>query len=192
MSQDFYKIIVPAAELLDFDTASKWCRDINVADTDLVNILISSATELIEGIMNRNFVTRTTIGKFDCLSSSKYEPKPFIEVRRAPLIAISEIRVNGSVVSSSEYALKESDGFSRILFLTEPDLDADLPYPIEVDFTAGYGAAADVPDDIVTAVEQMVLFWYENRGDVSTDKKQKMPFVTRAIINKYRIVNTFG
>ena len=191
--QDLYSVTTPASEQpIVFNTASNWCRDIAVADTTLVTSLIAACTDIFESQSNRVFVQRSITGKFDCFQSTRLEYKPFVEIRRSPLVSVFEVRVNGDALDLSEYVVKDSQGFSRILFLGSHTLDEDLAYAIEVDFVVGYGAAADVPEDVKTAIQQWILLLYENRGDISTDVKQKMPFVTYHILKKYRIVNSFG
>jgi uncharacterized phiE125 gp8 family phage protein len=37
-----------------------------------------------------------------------------------------------------------------------------------VDYTAGYGDAADVPADLRQAVLTLVAYWYEHRDSVTT------------------------
>ena len=190
MAQDFYEITTPpATDPITFALAAAWGRDIESADTTLVESLITAVTELFQSMTNRILVTTLITGKFDNFCYSSYEVYPFIEIRRSPLISISEVRVNS--VASTDYELKETSGFARLLFNPVPVLDVEA-YPIEVDFSVGYGNAAAVPDDIKTALEQWVLFFYENRGDSSPDKKQTIPFVSKHILKKYRILNTYG
>jgi len=174
---------------LAFPAVQDWGRDIDSADEELVNSLIAAVTELFQSMTNRIFITSEFTGKFANLCYSSYEPYPFIEIRRSPLVSISELRVNG--VANTDYVIKESSGFARVLFTTTPILDVEA-YPIEVDFVAGYGTQDQIPGDVKTALQQWVLFFYENRGDVSPDAKQTMPFVVRHILKKYRIVNTYG
>ena len=189
---DFYELVTaPIEQPLTFNTASKWCRDIHSEDADLVTALIKSATNLFESMSNRVFVTRSLTGKFPGVCSSNQESHPFVAIKRSPLIAISEIRTDGDVLDPTAYAIKESSSFARVWFLENLDLDVDTPYPIEIDFTAGYGLAASLPSEIITMLEQTILFWYENRGDVSTDEKQQIPFVAKQILKSIRIVNTF-
>jgi uncharacterized phiE125 gp8 family phage protein len=190
MPCDFYQVTTPpAADPILFAAASAWCRDIDIADTTIVDQLISAATLLVESQTNRVLESRTITGKFDCFKTSKFECKQFVELRRAPLVSVETVTVNGDVLPSADYILKESSAFARILFQNSFVLDTDLAFAIEVSFVAGYAA---VPADIITAIEQLVLFWYENRGDVSTDKKQLIPLVTKQIIKQNRILNTFG
>ena len=87
-------------------------------------------------------------------------------------------------------------GFSRVLFengIFDASPDLNVPYPLKITFTAGYGAAADVPSDIKTALKAHIAFMYENRGDAIAEGDLSMPLETKAIYKgKYQIINTFG
>jgi uncharacterized phiE125 gp8 family phage protein len=194
MITDFYEITTPAAEdPVNFNTASEWCRDISTVDQTLVETLISAATKQCEKTTNRVFVSRTFTGKFVTTCVSPFEQNEYIELRRAPLISVTSVKVNGVALTVDvDYIIKESSSFSRILFLNSISPDADLGYPIEVEFVAGYGNQAAQPDWITTVIQQIVLFWYENRGDVSTDKKQVLPQVAIPILRQHKILNTYG
>lgn len=186
---DLYTIITPADEsAVAFSEASAWCRDINIADTDLVEGLITAATLIVESQTNRVFIQRTINAEFDCFNSSKFEPKLFVELRRAPLISVTSVTVNGTVLPSTDYIIKNSSSFTRILFQNSFVLDTDVAYAISVLFIAGY---AVVPKDLIIAIEQIVLYWYENRGDVSADEDH-LPKIAKQIIKQNRILNTFG
>ncbi len=194
MSNDFYEIKTPAVnEPITLAEAKSWGRDIATADDSIVTALIEAAREILESAMNRVFVSRTFTGKFSNFCRSSFENFLFVELRRSPLISVVSVKINGDLLTlTTDYIVKEKSSFSRILFkssATSITFDEDLAYPIEVEFTAGF---ATVPEDILAAVKQTVLFWYENRGDVSTDGKQLLPFVVMPIIKKNRIVNTYG
>lgn len=191
---DFYEIkTAPIGFSVTFAKVSEWCRDINVADTILVEDLIAAATEQAEKETNRIFVERTFTGKFAGTCLSKYEPAEYIELRRAPLISVTSVKINGVALTADDYIIKDSSSFARILFLSsiDPDLES-LAYPIEVEFLAGYGDEDSQPDWVTTVIRQIVLFWYENRGDVSPDKKQNLPFVAKTILKQHKILNTYG
>lgn len=49
-----------------------------------------------------------------------------------------------------------------------PAVQGDRRLPIAVTFTAGYGAAAQVPDTIVQAILLLVGYWYDNRAAAGT------------------------
>jgi uncharacterized phiE125 gp8 family phage protein len=190
---DFYELKTPPSGFpVDFTKTSQWCRDIDTTDTDLVNELIEASTDSIEKATNRVFIERTYTGKFSNTCISQFELYPYIEIRRSPLNSITNIKVNGDILDTEDYLLKESQGFSRILFLNSLDLDFELTYPIEVEFIAGYGDESTVPGNIKVAIQQYVLFLYENRGDVIPTGKNQFPLVTHKIVKKNRIVNSYG
>ena len=187
--QDFYEIKTPASgDPVSFADFVVFGRDIDSNEQTLVESLISSATELIESVTNRVYSERVYVGYFDGASSSKYESHSFIQIRRAPLISVDSVTINSEIVSPTDYLVKQKDGFSRILFLENYVFD-NVAYPIEIEFTTGY---SPIPENIKTAIKQTVLFWYENRGDVSTDGELSLPRIVMSILRQYRIVNTFG
>jgi len=185
----YYEVKTPPVALpLNFATASAWCRDIDAADADLVETLIAAATDKLESMTNRVFVTRTITGMFSCFGTSEFERYDFIEVRRSPFASIVTVKVNGVTLDAAEYELKKKHGYHRVLFLGSHTLDA-VAYPIEIEFTAGYST---VPGGILVGIQQLVLFWYENRGDVSTDGSMTIPLVVKTIVNQYRIKTAHG
>lgn len=195
---DFYKVAIPPAEaLISLVDAKAWLRidsDITADDT-LVQALIDAAVDSCEKHTNRVFVARTIDGFFGGLSVSKYYEWPYLSIRRSPLGTISAVYnfVDGdyAVVDVGDYEIQESNAFTRVMFTEIPSVDTDVVYPFKVTFTAGYGTAADVPEDIVLAVKQMISFWYENRGDVAPDGKRGLPMETKAILAQYKIMDTF-
>lgn len=193
---DLYEVTVAATEEPVTSLNAKDFLRIDLTDDDeIVNALITACTNQLEKYTNRVFVQRTFKGSFSLLQLSDFEEYPYVQIRRAPLVSITSVKamVGGELVdiSSDNYQLKEKNGFSRILFTESISCD-DVPYPLEVIFVAGFGAASAVPQDIKTAIKQYMLFLYENRGDVLPDGNINFPVVTQAIADKYRIVNTFG
>jgi len=196
MGHDFYTITVPAAEEpITLNDALDWGRvDQNSPDEKLIESLITVAVEQCENFTNRVFVERTFLGQFDCAEQSQFERHPFVELRRGPFKSLTSItlEIDGAPVAVTGVLTKNSATYARLLFSETLSTSDDVAYPLQVTFKAGYGAASAVPEDIKTAIKQAVLFWYENRGDVAPDGKQKLPLVATMILHKYRIVNTFG
>lgn len=199
MQTDYYDIKTPPAELITLADAKVWIRmdsDIT-ADDALIQALIEAATEACEIHTNRCFVQRTFYGYFSTLAISKQQnyDYPFVQVRRAPIVSLTNayLYVDGdysSLVDAGDYELQQSPAFARVRFYQ--DLSADeVAFPLRLEFVAGYGAASDVPEALVTAVKQELAFLYENRGDVAPDGKKGMPVEVRSLLTKYRILNTF-
>lgn len=193
---DRYDITSPASgDPVSLAEAKAWCRVRHTADDTLITTLINSVTLFGEKYCNRVFIERTYEGYFDALCSSKLELYPFITVRRAPLQSIDavEIFTDGAYAAFTDYKLKETNGYPRLIFENGITADTNAVYPVKVDFKAGYVNAAAVPEDIKTAIKAHVAFLYENRGDVVAEDKLSMPLETKSIYSgKYRILNTWG
>lgn len=60
-----------------------------------------------------------------------------------------------------------------------------------VTFIAGYGwtydLGSEVPDDIITAIKELITYWYENRDN----EKVQWPGVSRLLLDPYRRVTLF-
>lgn len=193
---DFYEIDTAAAGLpIVLGDTKEFMRVDHPGDDDLIQSLIDVANNQGEKYTNRTFVKQTYVGKFSMLETSQYERYSFLTLRRSPLIVVNNVKVvlndELTTVSTADYQVKEMSGFSRILFTEIPSCD-DVPYPLEVNFDAGYATASVVPEGIKTAMKQHILFFYENRGDVMPDGKNTIPKVVKAIYSKFRILNTFG
>lgn len=195
MTSDNYELIVPATENpVTLEDAKAWCKVCHSSEDTLFQALITAATQKAERFTNRVFIERTFTGFFSGLSCSKFEKGLYLELRRAPLISVSSVEATvddeQETTSTDDYDVKENPGFSRIIF-NEVSQSLDLiPYPWQVDFVAGYGAAAAVPEPIKMAIRETVCYWRANRGDCG--KGDELPSIAKAILGEYRIVNTYG
>lgn len=195
MGNDYYEITSPPSEEpVTLAEAKSWCKVETTEDDTLITALVKAARLTGEKYCNRTFVTTTFKGFYSALELTNCEKYPFVALRRAPLDTVTSVQlmVDDSLedVDSDDYFLKEKSSFSRILFSGSLNGD-DVAYPLEIVFTAGYGAASAVPEDIKTAIKQHILYLYENRGDVSPDGELPMPIEVRAMYSKYRILDTF-
>lgn len=195
MQDDRYEIIVPAVgEVIRLIEAKDYLKidDDITKDDILIDQLIISVTDLIEKYTNRILLPTTITGHFANLVRTEFEAHPFLQIRRAPLTSV--VSVKGMVdsvltdIPTTDYFLKETATYSRILFSTAPSVDTDLAYPLQVSFVAGY---SPVPDALKVGLKEWISFLYFNRGDVIPEGKELMPSVVEAILTKYRILNTF-
>jgi len=72
---------------------------------------------------------------------------------------------------------------------TWPAIRSGLYDAVKVEFTAGYGAASDVPEDLKHAVLFMIAHLYEMREPVvagNIDIKT-VPFAVDALMDMYRV-----
>lgn len=176
------------------------------ADDNLITSLIESATDILEGYTQRWFIQRTeVVGDFDSIQVTNQETYPFVEIRRSPLISVASVQnfLGGAfqnMTVDTDYQVKRLSSFSRIVFFNAINVDDDIVYPLRVTFNAGYGAEADVPSTIKTAIMQLVNHMWLNRGDCveesaggsSVVQGITVPKMILALVNKYKILNTFG
>lgn len=181
----------PAGDPVLWPEFQAWGRDIDPADQSEVEGLISAATLQLEDLTSRVFVEREFEGFWGGFDYSRLTGYRFIELRRSPLISVSEVIVAGEVlVEGTDYHIEERRGFSRVLFESSVDAAGTAGiYLIQATFSAGYQT---VPADIVLAIKSTALYWYENRGEISPDAGQKLPpQVLKLMRDKYRIAGVY-
>jgi uncharacterized phiE125 gp8 family phage protein len=189
---DFYTVTIPPNELpvslAELKTYLKVTWDY---EDDLLNMLNQSATNDIEGYSNRILVTRTFLGEYDAIEFSKFEVEGFVEIRRSPLGSITSIEViqGGSGVAVTGTVEKDNFSYARVLFDDPlPSYDDDVARPLQIVFTAGYGAATDVPGEDKLAIMKLVNFHYRNRGDCAA-QCEGPGTIFKSV---KRIIGTFG
>ena len=134
-------IAPPGEEPVTLAEAKAFCR-IDGSDEDaLVNALIAAARLQVESLTGRALITQSWRLTMACA------PR-LVELPVIPVAAL---------VAAPDGAVLQGDA----VLLVEP-VDE-----LTVDYTAGYGAAADVPGDLKQAVLTLVAYWYENRDAVT-------------------------
>ena len=173
-----------------------WGRITWDTDDTMLESLMLAATQKAEQFTNRVFIQRTFTGYFECLECPHgYEKGYYLALRRAPIVSVTTVKVYEDdileTISSDDYDLKPTAGFSRIIFSEINNSPDTVPYPYQVEFVAGYGTkTTDVPEPIKLAIKQTVSYWYQNRGDC--DCGSEMPGTAKEILGEYRILNTYG
>lgn len=192
MLDDYYQVLSgPLAEPVTLAEAKSHLRITHNADDTLISSMITAARIFGQKYCNRIFTETSILCQFGGVDVSNFETYQFIQVRRCPLISINslEIYTGGAYTVSTDYLLKDSNGFPRILFNNGIESDNDAIYPIQITASFGYQT---VPEDLKAAVLCHVAFLYENRGDVAATYNVSMPHETKSIYSgKYRIINTF-
>lgn len=158
-------------------------------DTTLIASIIGAATKFCEEYTNRSFVTQTLRLSLDGIN--EYDQKiqdgfhtgafqifynNFIEIPKPPLISVSSIKFfddsdTESTWATSNYYIDNVSEPARVILRDGGAYPTDLRNAngIQVNYTAGYGAASAVPEAIRVAIMQYALNLYEHRGD---DEKQ--------------------
>ena len=137
-----YLIAGPGEEPVSLAEAKAFAR-IDGGDEDaLVSALVAAARLHVESLTGRTLVTQTWRLVLKCVSGLVV-PLPVV-----PAIAL---------VDAPEGAVLQGD--SVLLASAADDLS--------IDYTAGYGDAEDVPQDLKQAVLTLVAYWYEHRDSVT-------------------------
>lgn len=177
----------PAEEPVTLGEARAFLRLDDTSEDGLLAALITAARAVLEGETRRAFVTqswRLLIDRF---------PEGAIVMPLAPVAEVTAIRLvarNGEseTVDPALYDLELGAEPPRI----HPAARGTWPAPkkraggIAVDFTAGYGGPAAVPQALKHAVLLLVAHWFETRLPVAFEGANEIPFTVGALIAPYR------
>ena len=138
-----YLIAGPGEEPVSLAEAKAFAR-IDGSDEDaLVSALIAAARLHVESLTGRALVTQTWRLVLKCVSGLV-----------VPLPVVPAIEL----VDAPDGAVLQGDA---VLLASRVD-------ELSIDYTAGYGGAEDVPQDMKQAVLTLVAYWYEHRDSVTT------------------------
>ncbi len=138
-----YLIAGPGEEPVSLAEAKAFAR-VDGSDEDaLMSALVAAARLHVESLTGRALVTQTWRLVLKCVSG---------RVVQLPVVPAIEL------VEAPAGAVLQGDS---VLLAAEVD-------ELSIDYTAGYGDAADVPVDLKQAVLTLVAYWYEHRDSVTT------------------------
>lgn len=202
-----YILITPAAETpISVAEFKAWAKITSSADDAIIADLIAAVTLSAEQYTKRDFVTKTYDTYRDVFGdewesparNNLYSIDAPIWLRKSPLQVVTEVEYlsGGSNVAYNISNLRtvKKPAYSYIKpnnGLSWPNVD-DEPQAVRVRFTAGYGAAADVPADLKQALLNHVLSVYQNRGDCDNGcdcSCQFAPAYSLSVYRQYRIVD---
>lgn len=176
--------VPPATEPVSLFDAKMHLRVDDTAEDALIERAITTARRWAEHHTGRAFVTQGHEAYWDAWPAAFLVPLP-------PLVAVTAITwrdgANTSrTVPPSDYLVDALAG--RIT----PAPGRSWPTgglwpvnPIAVAFSAGYGAAADVPAEIRSALLLIVGHLYEHREQVTEAKLVSLPFAVSALLADY-------
>jgi uncharacterized phiE125 gp8 family phage protein len=154
----------PAAEPLLLTDAKTYLRVSGTEDDILIGTLIRAARETIERETGLGLIDQTWRLVLDA-----WPPAWLIAVPLRPFKSLDAVRVLDANAAPSVVALSTFDvsvAAGTIRLKSRPADPLRLSAGIELDITIGFGTAGSaIPNALVQAIQQLVAFWYENRGD---------------------------
>jgi uncharacterized phiE125 gp8 family phage protein len=184
-------LVAPAVEPVTLAESKLQCRQDGSADDTLITALIVAARQSAENRTGRALVTQQW--RFDL---DRF-PVDTLELPLPPLQSVQSLTyLDGDGVrqtlAASEYEViaNETPGVVLPAYGKSWPACRQTPGSVQISFTAGYGAAANVPQ----AIKQWMLLnigtWYDHRESVdvgSSTEPAVMPY-TEALLDPYRII----
>ena len=182
-------ITPPAAEPVTLAEARAHLRIDGTGDDALIAALIAAAREAVESHTRRALMAqswRLTLDRFpgaplpwwDGVRQGADLPSSAgaIELPRPPLQSVASVTVFDdadapAVVPAADYFVDTAREPGRIVLRSAKSWPVvrRAAAGVEIDFTAGYGAATDVPQAIRQGILLLAGYWFENREAVSPD-----------------------
>ena len=145
-----YLLAGPGEEPVTLAEAKAWCR-IDAADEDaLVVALIAAARLHVESVTGRALIEQQWRLTLDC-PKGRVVPLPVVPVMAVISATADENSID--VELQGDGVLLPGEGFRTL----------------SIDYTAGYGGAADVPQDLKQALLRLVACWFENRDTTAPE-----------------------
>lgn len=183
----------PASEpVTSAEVITQLREDSVLAQTALIDNLITAARQIIEEYLHRSLITTEYTLYRDAFGHDLSEV--FIPIGGIQSVdAIRYVDDGGTLqtLSTSNYRVDVRSLIPRVTpaWDYEWPVTRDVSNAVEIDFTAGYGDdAADVPMAIRQAITLLVAHWYENRTPVAiATNTQKIPMTVDALLGSYRV-----
>lgn len=161
----------PAIEPVTLAEVKAWLREDGVEEDDLIQALLVSARMTLEAYTRRFFVTqnwRVSLDAWPCAGAGIL--LPFAPFQSVFAIRVFDVNNVAQTLATTGYRAPPDSVGGRLTFLTAPPAPGRRTDGVEIDFTVGYGAAANqVPEPLRRAIMGLVAHWREKRGDARDD-----------------------
>lgn len=163
------------------------------ADTT-IGWMIPAARQWVENRLGRALITQTWTLYSDGFDSMIYLPKGHIQ-------SVTHIKYTDSTgtpvtVDSADYQLDLVSEPARIMPSVSagswPSVESNRLNSVEIEYITGYGAAADIPGDIIEALYRIVGHWVNNQSAIEQGVTiTRVPFAVDQMLQPYRLYS-FG
>ena len=174
----------PAAEPITLADAKAWLRVEHADEDTLIGALVRSARLLVETVVGQSLVRQRWRLSLDAWPKAGVVQLPISPV--ASLVAARIFPASGAA-TELDLARTSVDLASRpprVYFAERPPPGRALG-GIEIDFAAGFGDPADVPEPFLQAIRHLVAHWYENRA-VAAEDTGPLPLAVTALLAPHR------
>jgi uncharacterized phiE125 gp8 family phage protein len=157
-------------------------------DDDLINALITAATETAEQMTGRAIMPQTWELALDAF------PDAF-ELTRLPVASVTSLKYTNSAgvlttLAAEAYTLNAADDFGPATvspaYATSWPTARAQANAVALRFVAGYPTAADVPEAIKAWIKLQVGAMYENRESEATSQTHALGFADR-LLDRYKV-----
>jgi uncharacterized phiE125 gp8 family phage protein len=176
----------PATEPVALAEAKEHLRVTHTDDDQYISTLINAARRQIEARTGLRLITQAWSLFKDC-----WPVAPTLSLELSPVSAVADILVYGeeetpAVYDPAHYYLDAVSKPARVVLRSDrlPPMPGRRVNGIEVRFTAGFGNAAAVPQDLKQAILILVAHWFDHRGDADG---ALLPLTVNDIIRQHKI-----
>jgi len=152
--------------------------------------LITTARRAIENYLHRVLMTQDWKVFYDCW---KHELLiPFGNLQTVTSVKYRDLNGVEQTLSADDYywVVNTTDPgrIVRKYDATYPELQYGRPDAIEIEFTAGFGDAEDVPEEIKHAIKLLVTDYFEHKGSVVVGSTVNIiPGHVKNLIHSYKL-----
>src|SRR5690606_14937668 len=190
MAWALVRVAPPAEEPVTVVDAKLHLRVDAPDDDALITRLIATARQHVETFQGRSLVTQTWRLSLDRFPRGRviYLPRPPLQ----SVQGITYVAPDGSqqALDASLYDVDAASEPGRVVLKAGqawPEV-ADVPGAVQVEYTAGYGDAAAVPEAVKQAILLLVGHWYEHREQaVVGSSVSQLPFAVEALLSPDRV-----
>lgn len=183
-------ITTPSTEPVTVSELKTHLRIDSTTEDTYLGTLIQTAREDCEQFQNRAYITQTWELTLD--GWAKFP----IKLPRPELVSVTSVKYYDIVdvettYSTDNYFVDTSSEVGRIGLnynITLPSTTLRPTNSVIIQYIAGYGAAADVPQRIKHAILMLCGHYYENREASSPVELKEIPFAVSNLLWKDRII----
>jgi uncharacterized phiE125 gp8 family phage protein len=177
-----WKVTTAASEApITVTEAKEWLRVEHSVDDDLISAIVSAVTATAESYLSQALVTQTITEKYDHWGDA------VLNLTMHPVQSVTSITYTDDdgatqTLSSSLYVVDTFKPRAQVrpAYNETWPTARTTPNSITVVYQAGYGDAADVPEDIKLALRLMIADAYENR----TDSVRQLPTASKYLLDR--------